>query len=131
MADEQDQSIHATLFGQSVSAKGTSAIIILVLLVATIGAGVLLYDRMQQSEQHLDTLAVQQAADRDKQTKQMVIEHTAIVEAIQALKDVNESIRKGMDESTFINLANERERADMKKRLVMPESLRRKLDRGY
>jgi hypothetical protein len=129
MGNEHDEpSISASLFGQSVAAKGTSAIIILVLCLFGSAVSYLLYDRAQMNEDHLDAISLQYAKARDEQTHRMATEHTAIVEGMQALKEVNETISTGLNEQNFIILSDEKERKEIKKGLTIPSSLRKKLN---
>lgn len=126
---EDDPVISASIFGQSVAAKGTSAIIILVLLVAFGSVTFLLWERTQQSEEHLDAISAQHSKARDEQTALFNRDHLAIVEAVKGVQSVNEKIGELIEEQNYIVLSNDSDRKAMKEKLRRPPSLSRKLDR--
>lgn len=120
MVDEEP-SIGLSLFGQSVAAKGTSAIIILVLLAFGGGMAFLLYDRTQQMERQAQALV-------DAQTRTLVAQHASIQETLHGLREVNESISAALNEQNYIILSDEKEKQEIKKGLRRPASLSKKLN---
>ncbi len=128
MADDEP-TIGIHLFGQSVAARGTSAIIILVLLAAFGAVAFLLWDRTKQSDVHLDAISAQHTKARDEQTMQLNRDHLSIVEAVKSVQGVNEKIGELIEEQNYIVLSNDADRKAMKEKLRRPASLSRKLER--
>ena len=120
MADEEP-SIGLNLFGQSVAAKGTSAIIIMVLLVFGGGMAFLLYDRTQEAERQSLRLF-------DEQTRTLIGQHILTQDTLRSMKEVNESISTVLNEQNYIILSDEKERQEIKRGLRRPASLSRKLN---
>jgi hypothetical protein len=117
------------LFGIPVTAKGVNGIAMGIMACALAACMFLLYDRTKQSEVHLDEISQAHAIARDRQTAKMAQEHTAIVEALQGLKDVNLAVGDSLNEQNFIILSNEAQRQAIKEKIRMPDSLKKKLDR--
>lgn len=126
MAEDE---VGAKVFGIPIRAKGVNGIGMGIMALALGGCMYLLYDRTKQSDTKLEAISQSHAIARDRQTGQMAAEHTAIVEALKGLKDVNESISVGLNEQNYIILSDEKERQEIKKQLRRPPSLTKKLDR--
>jgi hypothetical protein len=122
-----DDQLETKIMGTPVSIKGIGAIVVVVLAVALIGAGWLLMDASRQSLKLTEKLAASHAEDMKAMAERNTREHDTLVDVLNVLKTVNENISKAIDEQSFIILASEKEQADMKTRLRMPDSLRIKL----
>lgn len=119
MDADQEQSISANLFGQSVAAKGTSGIIILVLLGLSVSLMYLLDKRSTDTEMSI-------AKGFAAHSVQMNLEHASIISGLKDIKEVNESISESLKVQNFLILADERKRREIKDRLDVPDSLRKK-----
>lgn len=124
-----DDAVKTKLFGIPLEAKGVNGIAMSIMALAIGGCMFLLYDRSKQNEVQLNAVSQAHAIARDKQTTQMAMEHTAIVDALRSLKEVNESISVGLNEQNYIILSDEQEKREIKKGLRRPPSLSRKLER--
>jgi hypothetical protein len=127
MADED--SIETKVLGIPLKAKGINAVALVIMALATGGSMFLLWDRTQQSDEHLDAISLQHTKARDEQTAIFNRDHLAIVEAVKGVQSVNEKIGELIEEQNYIVLSNDADRKAMKEKLRRPPSLSRKLDR--
>jgi homoserine acetyltransferase len=122
MPDEEE--VKATIFGTPVAVKGINMLVVVVLAAAL---GVIIYFTVTGNE-------AQHASQSDMQTR----EHQAVIETLKEINQTNEKIQKvveengervqkAVDENSYMVLADEKERKDMKAKLGRPSSLSKKL----
>lgn len=119
MADDE---VSAKILGIPINAKGVNGIGMAILAVSLGACMFLLYDRTQQSDAHLDAISKAHSIARDRQTDQLTNDHNAITHALETLGN-------SINDQNFIILSDEKQRREMKDKMDMPDSLRRKLNR--
>jgi hypothetical protein len=130
MEASQEDEVSAKLLGVPFRVKGINGLTMVLLAAAVAGCMFLLYERSTRGEEQLAAVSQSHAIARDRQTAQMSDEHTAIVQSMRQLQSVNEHIGEAINEQSYLLLADDKERTDIKKRLKRPESLTKKLQRN-
>lgn len=116
---EEEQSISASIFGQSVAAKGISGIILLVVVCALFGAGYLLWDSNNANRQALTTMSLVLG----EHATSMQNEHKAIAKSMETLIEVGTSSGRQLKIQNYIILSDPKEKEDIKRKLGRPVEL--------
>lgn len=109
--DKHPESVDATILGHTFRVRGLNTVVVVIMAGALACSGWLIWEHTARSTQ----LATQ--------------EHMKLIEAIEAVSQVNEKISELIDEQNYIVLSNDAERRGMKEKLRRPPSLSRKLER--
>lgn len=107
--NKDDTQVAVSAFGNSLVAKGTNGIIIVVLIAALGGVIYLVLNVLSE------------------RTRLSTEEHIGIIDSISGIKGANDKIGDLIEEQNYIILSDEKEKADIKRRLKRPPSLSKKL----
>ena len=118
MADEEN-TLSLSVFGQSAAAKGTSAIIILVLLAFAGGLGFLLWDRSNDDRLAQDLLTATLSAH----VATMQTDHAIMNAAAERAAEAAASTSRQLKIQNYIILLDPDEKKDVKRRMVRPAEL--------
>lgn len=126
MAEPEEPSINASVFGQSFGAKGTSGIVILSVLCMAMGMGWLLYDRSRQDRVDMNNMAVAieaHAKTLSEHSLAMQAQHLMISKGMESLVDIGGSTTRQLKIQNWIILSNDKEKERIKNRLGTPIEL--------
>lgn len=111
VADENDE-LRLSAFGSGAAAKGTSAIMILVLMIALGASGYMLYERSRQDREVLATIT----KTLTEHASNMRADHTTMIET-------SSSTSRQLKIQNYIILADPQEKAEIKRKLGRPAEL--------